>query len=88
MIFNYSYVTLHDMLYYRKLAGYEWEEEEVLMVMSMLCEGLGELKRVGIVHRDVRPGKVYFVPLANVGNPPEVVNSADSNGRFYTLMNL
>jgi hypothetical protein len=26
MTFDYCYVSLHDVLYYRKVAGYEWEE--------------------------------------------------------------
>lgn len=92
MIFNYSYATLHDMLYYRKLAAYQWEEVELLMLMHMLCESLLELKRVNIVHRDIRPGKVFFTPLVHVGNPPELItsggNNSGSSGRFYNLMNL
>lgn len=59
------------------------------MLMHMLCESLVELKRVNIVHRDIRPGKVFFTPLPNVDNPPELSgNSAGSNSRFYNLMNL
>lgn len=61
------------------------------MLMHMLCESLVELKRVNIVHRDIRPGKVFFTPLPNVGNPPELMmegNNVGSNSRFYNLMNL
>ena len=27
MIFDYAYLSLHDMLYYRKMAEYEWKED-------------------------------------------------------------
>lgn len=102
MIFNYSYVTLHDVLYYRRVANYQWREQELLMIMNMLCENLLQLKRVNIIHRDIRPSKVFFSPVmfgereemfsVNDINGHKRINSNryknNNNGRFYNLVNL
>ena len=62
------------------------------MLMNMLCENLLQLKRVNIIHRDIRPSKVFFSPV-NIGDSQQlsVVNKSRSqvnNNRFYNLVNL
>ena len=92
-------MSLHDVLYYRNMAGYEWDENELLLVMKMLSEKLVELAQVDIVHRDVRPANVFFAPIGIINSGQETVTNGKSisinlvdesiNGdRFYTLLNL
>jgi serine/threonine protein kinase len=99
MIFDYCYVSLHDVLYYRKMAGYEWEESEILMVARMLAQQLVELAQVDVVHRDVRPANVFFaiVGIINSGQDKTasskraasgLLNESINGDKFYTLMNL
>jgi hypothetical protein len=68
MIFDYCYVSLHDVLYYRRMAGYEWEERELLMVMRMMCEQMVELGQVDVVHRDIRPSNIFFLPMGIINS--------------------
>lgn len=63
MIFDFCYVSLNDIVYFRKMANYSWEEKELLIVIKMLCEGLMELEKIAVVHRDIRPSNIFFQPM-------------------------
>ncbi len=99
MIFDYCYVSLHDMLYYRKMAGYEWDEKELLIVMKMLSQQMVELAQIDIVHRDLRPSNIFFVPVGIINsgqqatNDPitlstNLFNDSLNDDRFYQLFNF
>jgi serine/threonine protein kinase len=63
MILDYSYVSLHDVIYYRQKATNQWDEIEILFIMIMLCKTLVQLHQAGIVHRDIRPSTIFFSPM-------------------------
>ncbi len=50
------------------MAGYEWEERELLMVMRMMCEQMVELGQVDVVHRDIRPSNIFFLPMGIINS--------------------
>ncbi len=65
----------------------------------MLAQQLVELAQIEVVHRDVRPGSVFFalVGLINSGQDKtnssrkvssSLLNETIKGDRFYTLMNL
>lgn len=61
------------------------------------------MKRVNVIHRDIRPSKVFFVPVVFGNDRGEMYSVSDmgghkrintnkynysNNSRFYNLMNL
>ncbi len=45
---------------YRNVMRHYWKEREILLIGKMLIEGYIQLRRVNIVHRDIRPGMIVF----------------------------
>lgn len=66
--------------------GLSWKEREILLIGKMLVEGYMELRRVGIVHRDVRPGMVFFREGSKAGRNNNNINNNNKKNRDNSLL--
>ena len=69
------------------------------MVMRMMCEQMVEMVQIDIVHRDIRPSNIFFVPVGIINSGQEqtadgkvvakdLFNESINGDRFYALFNF
>lgn len=59
-VFNNYHATLEDMIRYRRMNNEPYTRDEQLYIVQQLISKYKDLAVNMIVHRDIRPGKVYL----------------------------
>ena len=60
LAFNRYDCTLFDLISYRQLSRNRWTEDEQIYIAWQLINNYKRLKNNSIIHRDIRPSKVFI----------------------------
>lgn len=73
MLFKEYETNLQEIIEYRRQANRLYTEWEIALIWRGLIANYKQLKNSGIVHRDIRLGKIFFNPK-NKAQPYQLTN--------------
>ena len=68
LTFNRYECTLYDVMRYRNLSRQRWTEDEQVYIAHQLLNNYKQLKNHHVIHRDIRPSKIYIYANSNAKN--------------------
>ena len=86
LTFNRYECTLYDVMRYRNLSRQRWTEDEQVYIAHQLLNNYKRLKNNNVIHRDIRPSKIYI--YSNSNSKTNRVNSQVHFPLFRTTSSL